>query len=305
MIGQILWTSIASAGFQALLALAFSLVVRVTGIWNFTQAAIMGIAFYGTYVGTNKFGLPIFWAWLPTCALAIAAAVGIERFAFRTLRERNSEALLFFIFTLVFAQFVTFTLTLTFTSEPYYMVPRIDTAILMFDPIIVSAWDVKSISISAFTIAAIALFLRYSVYGQHLIAVADNADLAEVYGISKRKIYMITMAIAGLLVSVATFVYGQKLAYYPEIGLQLLIFAVTSTILGGIGRIFGAVWAAIGISLLQQFSVLFLSSRWQPLIVYGVLFVAIIVFPKGVRWPSPKLRRADQSKPAIGAKAGA
>ena len=99
------------------------------------------------------------------------------------------------------------------------------------------------------------------------------------------------LGLAGFLITAATFVYGGKLAYYPDLGPQLIIFSVASTILAGIGRVFGAALAAVFISLLQQSSVYFLSSQWQPLIVYGVLFIAIIIFPKGIHWPASRIKR--------------
>ena len=43
---QVLWTSMANASYQAVLAVAFALVLKVVQIWNFTQPALMGVAFY-------------------------------------------------------------------------------------------------------------------------------------------------------------------------------------------------------------------------------------------------------------------
>src|SRR5258706_12181302 len=109
---QVLWTSIASASFQVLFTVAFALVLKVTKIWNFTQPALMGIAFYAMYTGIGAWHMP------PVAALGVAllatavVSFGIEHFAFETLRRRQSEPLAFFIFTLVFAEFTIFTLTL-------------------------------------------------------------------------------------------------------------------------------------------------------------------------------------------------
>lgn len=290
MISQILWTSIASASFQVLLTLAFALVVRVTGIWNFTQPALMGVAFYSGYLVQHRLG----WSVLPSFALSavvtMVAAVAIEKFAFARLRERQAEPLLFFIFTLVLAQFSVFLMNLLFTSEPVYMSERVSSQLLLIEPFIVTMWDLTSLACAAVGILGLAGFLRLRI-GQHLVAVADNPELAEVFGISKNRLYLIVLAIAGLLITLGTYVYGGKLAFYPDLGPQLMIFAVAATILAGIGHVFGAALAAVVISVMQQASVYFISSHWQPLIVYAVLFIAIILFPRGIRWPAPKLKR--------------
>ena len=48
---QILWTSLATSSYYVLFAVAFALVLKVTGLFNFAQAAIMTVAFYTAYRG--------------------------------------------------------------------------------------------------------------------------------------------------------------------------------------------------------------------------------------------------------------
>jgi len=52
------------------------------------------------------------------------------------------------------------------------------------------------------------------------------------------------------------------------------------------------------ISVLQQASVLVVEARWQPLIVFGILFAVILFFPKGVRWKERRLVRGASAVPA-------
>ena len=296
---QVLWTSIASASFQVLLTIAFALVLKVTKIWNFTQPALMGVAFYTMYVAINWGGLPL----AAALALAFVATAGlgvaIERVAFSTLRARKSESITFFIFTLVFAQFTIYVLTLIFTTEPVFMFANMMSPITLVGDVVVSDWDLRSIAIAVVLGAALWGFLRYTRAGQFMIAVADNADLAEVYGISKDQSYALAMVIAALFITAAMYVFGSKLAVYPELTLHIMIFAVAATILGGIDRIFAAAAAALGISILQQLSVLVMEARWQPLIVFSILFVAIIFFPRGIRLPARRVADGRAAPPAV------
>ena len=63
--------------------------------------------------------------------------------------------------------------------------------------------------------------------------------------------------------------------------------------------------AAVGLSILQSFSILVISSTWQVLLIYIVLFVAILVFPNGIVLPnaSRKVERAsaDEALAAVAA----
>lgn len=283
---QVLWTSIASASFQVLLTIAFALVLKVTKIWNFTQPALMGVAFYTMFVAINWLGTPLPIAILIAFLVTAALGLVIEYVAFSTLRTRGSESITFFIFTLIFAQFVIYVLTLAFTTEPVFMFANMMSPTTLVGDVVVSVWDFRSILIAAALTIGLFLFLRFTRAGQYMIAVADNADLAEVYGISKSESYALAMVIATLFITAAMYLFGSKLAVYPELTLHMMIFAVVATILGGIDRVFAAAVAALGISLLQQLSVLVMDSRWQPLIVFSILFIAIVFFPRGIRLPA-------------------
>lgn len=296
---QVLWTSLATASFQVLLTIAFALVLKVTKIWNFTQPAMMAVAFYAMYVAINWLGAPlpiaVLIAFLTTAALGLV----IERLAFATLRARGSEPITFFIFTLIFAQFVIYVLTLAFTTEPVFMLANMVSPTMLIGDVVVSSWDLHSILTAAVLTFALLLFLRLTRTGQYMIAVADNADLAEVYGISKAQSYVLAMLIAALFITAAMYVFGSKLAVYPELTLHMMIFAVVATILGGIDRVFAAAVAALGINLLQQLSVLVMDSRWQPLIVFSILFVAIVFFPRGIRLPARRVADGRTAAPAF------
>jgi branched-chain amino acid transport system permease protein len=296
---QVLWTSLATASFQVLLTIAFALVLKVTKIWNFTQPALMGVSFYAMYLAINWLGLPLPAAVLLAFLVTAALGLVIEGVAFQTLRARGSESITFFIFTLIFAQFVIYVLTLAFTTEPVFMLANMVSPTMLVGGVVVSVWDLRSILIAAVLSAALLLFLRFTRLGQYMIAVADNADLAEVYGISKAQAYALAMLIAALFVTAAMYVFGSKLAVYPELTLHMMIFAVVATILGGIDRVFAAALAALGINVLQQLSVLVMDSRWQPLIVFSILFVAIIFFPRGVRLPARRVADGRTGAPVL------
>jgi branched-chain amino acid transport system permease protein len=282
---QILWTSLANSTYQVLFTLAFALVLKVLGVWNFAQPALMATSFYCMYAAVNMLGVPPWLAMGAAMAITVAFAYGIEHWAFATLRNSKSGAIAFFIFTIVLSQFVIYVLTLIFTAEPRYLLGNMTSTVYSVSGIFVTAWDVGAIAVTVALVAALYVFLNRTKPGQFMIAVADNAELAETYGISKRRYYELTMVIAAVLINTAIYLFGSKLALYPELSVHMMLFAVAATILGGIGNVFSAGIAALVIVVVQQMSILFIGSRWQPLLIFVILFVTIIFFPRGVRIP--------------------
>lgn len=288
---QIGWTSLATSTYYVLFAVAFALTLKVAQVWNFVQAGVMGIAFYAMYAAMLKWSWPHWAGFAFGLAVAVAAAVACEVWGYRVLRRRRSPALLLFIFAIVVAEFVAYLLTFVFGTEPQSLTRALTSDVHLVGGVAITDWDLRALALTALTCAALYAYLRYSRQGQFLIAVADNGELAELYGISANRAYVIAMVIAAALVSVGIYLYGTRASMIPNAPLELMLLAVIATILGGIGSIVGAGLAAVFLSLLQSASILVIPSQWQSSLTYLVLFVVILFFPTGFRVPAWLRRR--------------
>jgi branched-chain amino acid transport system permease protein len=279
---QILWTGAATSSIFVLLTVAFSLTQKVTGLWNFAQAGFMGIAFYAMFYVLNDLGLPLLVALAAGAVCASVAGVLTEIWGLDVLRARRSGSLMFFIFTLILAQFIIYVLTLLFGTEPQTLFKSIMSPVHIIGGVAVSNWDLQAVAIAIIMVALLYLFLRGTKEGQFLVAVSDNAKLAELYGISAKRAYRVTAVIAGLFICAAMYLTGSRGGITPNSPFELVLAATIATLLGGMGRVFMGAIAAIILALIQSFSVLVISSRWQNLLLYGFLFVTITLFPRGI-----------------------
>lgn len=292
---QILWTGLATSTYYALFAIAFALTLKVARLWNFAQAGIMGLAFFAMFAAFGR-GAPVWLGVAVGLVVAGAGTVALEEWGLRVLRRRRSGSLTFFIFTLVFSEFVAYTLTLVFGTEPQTLFPSILSPVRLVGGIAVSDWDLIAVGVTLLLLVALFLFLRFTPQGQFMVAVADNAELAELYGISAGRAYLASLLVAAVFVTLGMYLYGTRSSVIPNTPLELMLFAVIATILGGIGSVFGAALAAVILALLQSFSVLVVSSRWQGVLVYAFLFLVMLFFPRGFRLPRrlvlPRARRS-------------
>jgi branched-chain amino acid transport system permease protein len=294
---QILWTGIATATYGVLLAAAFSLVLKVVKVWNFAQAGMMGIAYYTLYVCLQKAALPAALALGIAVLVTIGAALLIDTLGLRTFRRRKSPSLTYFIFTLLLSELVQYVLAMIFGTEPVSLAATVGSASTMIAGVIVSRWDVTAMLSTLACLAVLYVVLRRTRYGKHMTAVADNPELSQLYGMSVARIYALTFALAALLVVAAMYLFGTRASMVPETPLRMMLAAVIAALLGGMDNLIGAALAALFLSLLQSFSVLFIPSAWQGLILYALLFITILFFPRGVKLP----RRNARRKPAAAA----
>jgi branched-chain amino acid transport system permease protein len=237
------------------------------------------------YMALNWLGLPIAVAVLLAIGTTVAASLATEAYGLQVLRERQSGNLTFFIFTLILSEFLIYVITLIFGTEPQTLFKSILSPVQIIGGVAVSDWDMLGVGLMIGGMFALWLFMTFTRDGQFLTAVADNAKLAELYGISARRSYRVTAVIASLFIVASMYLIGSHGGIVPNTPLELVLSAVLGTLLGGIGRVFAAGAASIFLALIQSFSILFLASRWQNLLLYGFLFVAILLFPRGVRLP--------------------
>ena len=285
ILAQIFWTGLATAAPHVLITVGFALTLKVTGLWNFAQAGFMAIAFYTMYFALNALGLPIFVAVLLAVGTTVVASLATEVYGLQVLRERQSGNLMFFIFTLILSQFIMYVITLIFGTEPQTLFKSILSPVQIIGGVAVSNWDILGVGLMFAGMGLLWLFMAFTKEGQFLTAVSDNAKLAELYGISARRSYRVTAVIASLFIVASMYLVGSHGGVVPNSPLELILGAVLGTLLGGIGRVFAAAAASIFLALIQSFSILVLASRWQNLLLYGFLFIAIVVFPRGVRLP--------------------
>ena len=288
---QIGWTSLATSTYYVLFAVAFALTLKVAQVWNFVQAGTMGLAFYAMFAAMLGWGWPHLAGFAFGLAIAVAVSMAVEVWGYRVLRRRRSSPLLLFIFAIVVAEFVAYLLSLIFGTEPQSLTKSLTAEVYLVGGVAISSWDLHALAVTASACAALFAFLRFTRQGQFLYAVADNGELAEFYGISANRAYLIAMVIAAMLVSVGVYLYGIRASMIPSAPLELMLLAVIATILGGIGSLAGAGLAAVFLSVLQSASILVIPSQWQSSLTYFVLFVVILFFPTGFRIPAWLWRR--------------
>ena len=200
---QIAWSSVAGASFYILVAVAFALYLKVTTYWNFAQAAQIGIAFYLLHALVRVLGWPEWAALIATFFVVAIFGLALEIWGFRVLRRRNSPHLTYFIFTFMVAQFFGFLLMLLGGTEPRSLVASLFMPGSLVIGVSVTPWDIEAIAATLLILAAIAFLLTRTALGERILAVSDNRQLAELYGISAERIYLLTSTVCSLPLVVA------------------------------------------------------------------------------------------------------
>lgn len=280
---QIFWTGLATSTYSVLFAIAFALILRVVKVWNFAQAGFMGIAFYTIYLFSRLLDLPFLVGLAIALIVTTLFSIAFEVYGLQTFRRRNSPHLTYFIFTLMFSELMQYIISLIFGTEPVSLIPSLMSPSIIVSGIIVSHWDLKAIGTTIILLLGLYLLITKTPQGKYMLATADNPQLARLYGINIRFVYIISFIIASVLICAGVALFGTRAAIVPTTFLDMMVFAVIAVLLGGIGNIPGAAIAAVVLNLIRSFSIIVIPSAWQSLILYALLFITILFFPRGVR----------------------
>ena len=236
-------------------------------------------------LGPFSFGAGLLLALAFALAVTVAVALALDALVYRRLRARGAEAL-----TLVFASFglalvVRHLLLLAFGHDPYQYSTEIQLAVTLPLAVRVMPDQVLVFVLTAAVLAALGWFLQRTRAGLAMRAMAENPALASVAGIDLAATTRLTWTVSALLAALAGVGYGVTVQLRPEMGINLLLPMFTAAIVGGVGRVGGAVAGALAISVAENLAALVIPHAFKPMVAFVVLLAVLAWRPQGLFAP--------------------
>jgi branched-chain amino acid transport system permease protein len=137
----------------------------------------------------------------------------------------------------------------------------------------------------AFAVVATGLFLAFLFYtrtGLAIRATAQSKENAGLMGVDVKRISSLVYAIYTGLTATAGTLLGAIYAMTPEVGLRYTLFAFFVVVLAGLGSVVGVMAAGLFLGVLQSLVTTYVGADYTLLVVFAVLFVALLLFPQGI-----------------------
>ncbi|AMN54944.1 MULTISPECIES: branched-chain amino acid ABC transporter permease [Stappiaceae] len=131
-------------------------------------------------------------------------------------------------------------------------------------------------------VGGLQLFLTRSKWGKAMRAMSDNPNLALLSGIDNKKVVMLTWVIAGGLCAASGVFLGLNTELKSLMGWQMLLPMFAAAILGGVGRIEGAVLGGLIVGIAEELSVLVIPSEYKAAMAFAILLFMLLVRPTGL-----------------------
>lgn len=281
---QQIFNGLVVGGTYALFALGFTMVFGVLHVLNMAHGAVfMWGAFAGLFAIT-LLDLPLWVAMIVAMLAGGLVSVAVDVVALRPLRRRRAPEFAAIVSSIGFAQ-ILMSLAQYASGAQVHRFPFGTFPIAFYEVfgIRVSLQQIAILlSVSLLVVCLLLIFYRTG-FGRKLRAVAISDVTAQLLGINLDRTHQLTFFISGLLAGAAGVIIGIAFnSVHYLMGEPYLMRAFVVIILGGLGSISGAVVGGLIFGMIQTLSIAFLSSSLSDAILFGMLFVILLIRPSGL-----------------------
>jgi branched-chain amino acid transport system permease protein len=281
---QHLANALALGSLYALIAIGYTMVYGILRLINFAHGDVFMLGAYVAFYGAAMFFLPWWGTFLIAILVTAALGVGLERVAYRPLRDSPRISVMI---SAIGASFLIENVAIVlFGGRPKGVsVPDVLDVRMSLGQVSLQSVSVV-IPIFTFAILGVLLWIVHRTKtGMAMRAVATDLDAARLQAIDVNRIISFTFGSGSLLAAFGGILWSYK---YPQLnplmgvmpGLKCFIAAVV----GGIGNIQGAVLGGFLLGGIELLAIAFLPTLtgYRDAFAFVLLIVVLLVKPAGL-----------------------
>jgi len=282
MFPQLLINGLIAGAIYALVASGFALIYSTCKFVHFAHGSTVAVSSYILYSLFSQLGINFWLAIILTVILAGAFGWLINKIVYQPLRKRKASNVILLIASVGLLILIESLLLLIFGADVKTIgFIKIAKGMEILGAII-TPLHVVIIFTSLILLAALFFFMKRTRLGKAMRAVADNKEVAEIVGISAKKIYSWSFVIGSAIAGAAGVLVGLEQNLEPMMGTNLMIKGFAGAIIGGIGSVPGAVLGSFLLGLVENFGIWWLPSGYKDAIAFVILFIFLIFRPQGL-----------------------
>ena len=263
-----------------LISSGLTLIFGVMGVINLAHGSLFMIGAYIAYVVAGFTGT--FWLAIPA-AIAGGLLLGtfLETTLFRRFRDREhlDQVLLTFALILIFEEARSILIDNQFHSVA---VPALlDFSVPIVGGFAYSAYRLAVLAVCLAVAGLMVLFVERTNIGASIRAAAENPEMVGLLGLDARRIHMLVFAAGTALAMLAGALAAPLQSVYPNMGDGFLILSFVVVVIGGLGSISGAFWAALLVGTIDTLGKAYVP-QLAGIAVCGTMALVLLVRPAGL-----------------------
>jgi branched-chain amino acid transport system permease protein len=280
---QILILGLALGGVYALMASGLTLIFGVMRIVNLAHPImIIGGAFVAYWLFQEPVGLDPILSMPIAFVVLFLVGLALYKLVFEKEAANAKYSEMTVLLTFGVALCVDGLLSTLFTNTQRGTTPRYGADAYFIGDIFIPKGQLYAGVVSIVIIAALYLFLRYTRFGYAIRATTQNRSAAQLMGVNVGFVSLITFGIgiglAGAAGSLVSFVWQ----FFPAKHWEWIAVLMSLVVLGGMGKLHGAIVAALALSVIAAFVGTYFGSTWSLLTFFLARFLILLIRPEGL-----------------------
>ncbi len=280
LILQLLLNGLALGAAYALAALGFVLVLNASRAVNFAQGdLVMAGGFVAVALGS---WLPLPGILLLPAVLALMALLGLAvgLVAYVPLKDRPPTSI--FISTIAIGVILQQGANSLFGGAPQAGPPLVGGGAIAAGDLVLSRQSVAIVAVAALLVLLLHLLLTRTQAGRRMRAAAQDPEMARAMGIEVTGTALTSFALAAALAGAAGLLLANQYFVTPTAGGDLMLKAYIAVVIGGWGRLGGAVLGALLIALFEVGVAAAVSYPVAEALLYAALLAVLALRPQGL-----------------------
>ncbi len=216
--------------------------------WAHSELYMLG-AFVGVFFVVHM-QLPFLVGLILAMIVMAGFGMAMDLLVFRPLRSAPEINMI--IGTLGISIFLVQAAVIVFSPNPVRFPTEFSEAYLSFMGISITLQRLMVFCVTLVLIGFLNYFIKHTLIGKAMRACEQNKDAARLMGIDINHVSLVTCAIGAALAAAAGTLVGPIFLVSPQMGLATISKVFAVVILGGMGNVPGAIWAAFILGLAES-----------------------------------------------------
>jgi branched-chain amino acid transport system permease protein len=273
-IPQLLASTVLLGGVYALIAVGLTLIFGVMRVVNFAHGEFLMLGMYLAFWAFTLLHLDPYVTLVIALPLVFAGGWVSYRLVMRPVVNASHNTQIFTTVGLSIAlqsvALVLWSADSQFVRTDYYAL------VLRAGGVALNVAQLVAFVFAVLSTGALFAFLRWSYTGKVMRATAQDRQVAALMGIDTGRVFALTWAVGVTCVGVAGVLLAPIYPVYPTVGLQFVLIAYVSVVLGGLGDMMGALIASLVVAAVEVVGSYLIGTAWKE-VLYLLLFIAILV----------------------------
>lgn len=280
---QLLINGLSNGAVYAIIAVGWALIFSILKFSNFAHGGTMVCSAYIGMLFTRVIGANL---WLTLILSAIAGGlinICVELISFHRLRQSSKQVLLYFVSSITMGMLLQNIIAIKF-SGIFYSYPNFfkKARFVNVGSISIDIADITMLIIATVCIGILVFVLFKTRTGIGIRALSMDERTTSLMGINVNRVVLTTFFVAGALAGVAGVFVGIRTILSPQLGSLYTVKGFMVCVIGGLGSLNGALYAAIILGVVETFLTAWIGAGLAPVGTFIFMILFLTFKPQGL-----------------------